>query len=220
MNSSDRHPVLLVHGINDTRAIFQRMAPYLTNLGWSVYDLDLIPSNGEIGLDELGKQVADCVAQTFAPEQPFDLVGFSMGGIVSRYYVQRLGGLNRVGRFITIASPHQGTWTAYALDQLGCIQMRPNSAFLQDLNWEATVLEQLNFTSIWTPFDLMIVPANSSQMPVGKNVQVPVLTHAAMITDPRSLSVVAQALSQPLKLNHQFGQDRNYQKSPQRESNT
>ncbi len=220
MNSSDRHPVLLVHGINDTRAIFQKMAPYLTNLGWSVYDLDLIPSNGEIGLDELGKQVADCVAQTFAPEQPFDLVGFSMGGIVSRYYVQRLGGLNRVGRFITIASPHHGTWTAYALDQLGCIQMRPNSAFLQDLKWEATVLEQLNFTSIWTPFDLMIVPANSSQMPIGQNVQVPVLTHAAMITDPRSLSVVAQALSQPLKLNHQFEQDRNYQKSPQHESNT
>lgn len=220
MNSSDRHPVLLVHGINDTRAIFQRMAPYLTNLGWSVYDLDLIPSNGEIGLDQLGKQVADCVAQTFAPEQPFDLIGFSMGGIVSRYYVQRLGGLNRVGRFITIASPHHGTWTAYALDQLGCIQMRPNSAFLQDLNWDATVFEQLNFTSIWTPFDLMIVPANSSQMPIGQNVQVPVLTHAAMITDPRSLSVVATALAQPLKLNHQFEQDRNYQKLPQRESNT
>jgi len=37
------------------------------------------------------------------------------------------------------------------------------------------MLEQLNFTSIWTPFDLMIVPGNSSQMPV-EDVQVPVLT--------------------------------------------
>jgi len=35
-------------------------------------------------------KVANYVAANFAPEQPFDLVGFSMGGIVSRYYVQRL----------------------------------------------------------------------------------------------------------------------------------
>jgi triacylglycerol lipase len=125
MNFSDRNPVLLVHGINDTRAIFQRMAPYLSDLGWSVYDLDLIPNNGYLGLDQLGKQVADCVAQTFATEQPFDLIGFSMGGIVSRYYVQRLGGIDRVQRLITIASPHNGTWIAYALDRLGSIQMRP-----------------------------------------------------------------------------------------------
>lgn len=219
MNFSDRNPVLLVHGINDTRAIFQRMAPYLSNLGWSVYDLDLIPSNGYLGLDQLGKQVADCVAQTFAPEQSFDLIGFSMGGIVSRYYVQRLGGIDRVQRLITIASPHNGTWTAYALDRLGSIQMRPNSAFLQDLNRDVAMLNQLNFTSIWTPFDLMIVPANSSQMPVGKNVQVPVLTHATMITEPRSLVEVVAALSEPLKQNRQFGHSQNYQKSTGRDGN-
>jgi len=51
----------------------------------------------------LGQQVANYVAATFAPK-PFDLVGFSMGGIVSRYYVQRLGGIDRVQRFITLAS--------------------------------------------------------------------------------------------------------------------
>ncbi len=219
MNFGDRNPVLLVHGINDTRAIFQKMAPYLSDSGWPVYDLDLIPSNGYLGLDQLGKQVADCVAQTFAPEQPFDLIGFSMGGIVSRYYVQRLGGIDRVQRFITIASPHNGTWTAYALDRLGAIQMRPNSAFLQDLNRDVAMLNQLNFTSIWTPFDLMIVPANSSQMPVGKNVQVPVLTHATMITEPRSLVEVVAALSEPLKQNRQFVHSQNYQKSTGRDGN-
>lgn len=221
MNSyKNRNPVLLVHGINDTGAVFHRMAPYLTQRGWSVYDLDLMPSNGDISLDQLGKQVANSIAATFAPEQPFDLVGFSMGGIVSRYYVQCLGGINRVQRLITIASPHHGTWIAYLSERLGCLQMRPDSAFLQQLNQEAAMLEGLNFTSIWTPFDLMIVPANSSQMQVGQNVQVPVLTHAGMITDAMSLEVVVTALSEPLKQNRQFGHSHNYQKSLQHDSNT
>ncbi len=198
-SSDQRNPVLLVHGINDTGAIFHKMAPYLTQMGWSVYDLDLIPSNGELGLDQLAGQVVDYIAATFSPEQPLDLVGFSMGGIVSRYYVQRLGGINRIQRFITLASPHNGTWTAYFRSGLGCIQMTPGSTFLQELNQDAAMLKQLNFTSIWTPFDLMIVPSISSRMPVGQDVQVPVLGHAWMLTDSWSLNAVAAALSEPVK---------------------
>lgn len=205
MNSlNHRNPVLLVHGINDTGAIFHKMAPYLIQSGWSVYDLDLIPSNGELGLDQLARQVVDYIATTFAPEQPLDLVGFSMGGIVSRHYVQRLGGINRVQRFITLASPHNGTWTAYRYNTPGCIQMRPGSAFLQDLNQDAAMLAKLDFTSIWTPFDLMILPSISSKMPVGQDVQVPVLGHAWMVSDPWSLDAVATALSQPIKWERQF----------------
>ena len=224
-----RNPVLLVHGINDTGVIFEKMAPYLTQLGWSVYDLDLIPCNGDLGLDQLGQQVANYVAATFGPEQPFDLIGFSMGGIVSRYYVQRLGGIDRVQRFITLASPHHGTWVAYLSERPGCLQMRPDSPFLQQLNQDTVMLERLNFTSIWTPYDLMIVPANSSQMEVGKDVQVQVLNHAWMLTDPSSLKVVAAALSEPLKRgrevaspleNRQFVHNRNYQKLPQRDGST
>ncbi len=204
MNSlKHRNPVLLVHGMNDTGAIFHKMAPYLTQMGWSVYDLDLIPSNGELGLDILANQVVDYITATFPPEQPLDIVGFSMGGIVSRYYVQRLGGIKRVQRLITLASPNQGTWTAYFRPGSGCLQMRPGSAFLQDLNQDAVMLEQLNFTSIWTPFDLIIVPSISSKMPVGEDVQVPVLGHAWMLTDIWSLDAVAVALSVPLKSERQ-----------------
>lgn len=175
------------------------MIPYLKQRNFTLYDLDLVPNTGGIGLDDLGKQVAHYIEVTFDPEQPIDLVGFSMGGIVSRYYIQKLGGINRVQRFITISSPHHGTWVAFCNQGVGCIQMRPDSAFLQDLNRDVAMLKQLDFTSIWTPYDLMIVPANSSQMPVGRNVIVPVLTHAWMLTDIRSLASVAEALATPLQ---------------------
>lgn len=192
------NPVVLVHGIFDTGRVFNKMISYLTQRGWSVYDLDLIPNTGHASLDSLAQQVANFVDTTFAPEQPIDLVGFSMGGIVSRYYVQRLGGINRVQRFVTISSPHHGTWVAYCNPGFGCLQMRPESAFLQDLNQDVEMLSQINFTSIWTPYDLMIIPANSSQVPVGREVIVPAMTHAWMLTDVRSLSAVTEALTQPV----------------------
>ena len=198
-NATKSNPVLLIHGINDTGAVFHKMAPYLAALGRQVYDLSLTPNNGNVGLDNLAEQVAAYIDKTFAPEQPLDLVGFSMGGIVSRYYVQRLGGIERVQSFITISSPHQGTTAAYLSQRPGCIQMRPDSAFLKDLNQDVAMLNQLNFTSIWTPFDLIIVPARSSQLPVGREIMVPVPAHPWMLTDSRSIKSVVEALSDPLK---------------------
>ncbi|WP_044290751.1 triacylglycerol lipase [Rivularia sp. PCC 7116] len=193
-----RNPVLLVHGIWDTGKVFRKMISFLNEAGWKVYDLDLTPNDGRKGLDELALQVADKVEATFGEEQPFDLLGFSMGGIVSRYYVQRLGGINRVQRFIALSAPSHGTLTGYFNQGLGCVQMRPNSSLIRDLNSDADMLSQINFTSIWTPYDMMIVPADSSKMPVGDNLTVPVLVHAWMLVDKRSLSAIATALSAPV----------------------
>ncbi len=196
---NNRNPVLLVHGIIRTSAVFRTMSAYLTQQGWSVHSFNLTPNNATLGLDQLATQVADYVDKTFAPEQPFDLVGLSMGGLVTRYYVQRLGGIDRVQRFITISAPHQGTRMAYLLPRPACVQMRPGSPFLEDLNKDASMLERLNFTSLWTPWDFIIVPACSSQMPVGREVKVSVFAHAFMVRDARCLQAVESALLEPIK---------------------
>lgn len=193
-----RNPVLLIHGLSDTTVVFRQMTNYLTRLGWSVHSFNLTPNNGNLCLDKLAVQVADYVAQNFAPKQPLDIIGFSMGGMVSRYYIQRLGGIERVQRFISISAPNNGTLAGYLSQRPGCIQMRPDSEFVKDLNQDCTMLKRLNFTVIWTPFDLMIVPANSSQMPVGKEVRVPVNLHSWMLWDRRVHQAVAAALSEPI----------------------
>jgi triacylglycerol lipase len=80
--------------------------------------------------------------------------------------------------------------------------MRPKSPFLEDLNRDAVqMLGRVNFTSIWTPYDSMIIPAKSSQMPVGKEVVLPVLIHRWMVSDRRCLQVIADTLSEPLRVN-------------------
>ncbi|MEG3846390.1 triacylglycerol lipase [Microcoleus sp. herbarium19] len=200
MNSSlDRNPVILIHGIWDTKTIFNKMSARLTELGWCVHSLNLTPNDGSLGLDSLAQQLADYISQTFHPQQSIDIVGYSMGGLVSRYYVQRLGGINRVQRFITISSPHSGTLTAYCLPLPGYLDMRPGSNFLQDLNRDVATLKQINFTSMWTPFDMMILPSHSSQMPVGKEVKLKVLLHRQMVTDTQSINALVEELKAPIK---------------------
>jgi triacylglycerol lipase len=206
-----RNPLLLVHGLTDTRHKMRKIASHLRGLGWEVYDIDLKPNNGDAKLEVLAQQVADLVERTFDPHQQIDMLGFSMGGLVSRYYIQRLGGItrksarltpqqqHRVQRLITIASPHNGTISAYFSLRPGCVQMRPESEFILDLNRDVDSLNQLNFTSLWTPFDLMILPPSSSQLGIGTELMLPVLAHPLMVFDRRCLDAIAHALAQPVK---------------------
>lgn len=170
------------------------MANWLQKCGFRPLALDLIPSDGTIGLDGLAAQIGTFANQRLSPDEPFDLVGFSMGGLVSRYYVQRLGGMARARRLITISTPHRGTYSAYALGNEGSRQMRPGSAFLKGLNRDAALLERVRFASIWTPLDLMIIPASSSRLGVGEEFRIPVLVHPWMLRSRRSLELVANLL--------------------------
>lgn len=197
--AEDHHPVLLVHGIWKTHTTFRRMARYLTERGFTVHGIDLTPNDGRAGIDELAAQLAAFIEATFPAGSPLDLVGFSMGGLVSRYYVQRLGGLARVRRFITISAPHHGTLWARLRTLPGYLHMRPDSALLHELNSDVASLMGLDFTSIWTPLDLMISPPVSSRLPVGEEVLVAAPLHALMLEDPRSFRALAAALSAPLR---------------------
>ena len=135
------------------------------------------------------------VRERLADGEAFDIVGFSMGAMIARYYVQRLEGLARVRRFVTIAAPHHGTWTAYLRNNPGARDMRPGSPFLQDLNRNAESLSGLSFTSIWTPLDLMIVPSSSSRLSVGRSIPVLSLAHPLMVRDGRVLRLVESILT-------------------------
>ena len=191
----------------DTRTKMRTISKYLRELGWQVWDIDLTPNNGDSRLEILAQQVADFVERTFGPEQSLaeplckriDLLGFSMGGLVTRYYLQRLGGLARVQRYISISAPNHGTIAAYFSLRPGCIQMRPDSDFMTDLNRDVDRLNSLNFTSIWTPFDLIILPPTSSQLGIGTDISIPVVAHPLMVSDKRTLHAISTALSQPVR---------------------
>jgi triacylglycerol lipase len=171
------------------------MKAYLERGGLSVHGLNLVPNDGEAALAELAQQLGNHIQTTFMTGDAIDLIGFSMGGLVSRYYVQRLGGTHRVRKFVTIGTPHRGTWTAFLRANAGARNMRPGSTFLQDLNRDVEMLDGVSFASIWTPLDLMIVPANSSRVPVGRSIQVRTLAHPLLVRDPQVLHLVLSILT-------------------------
>lgn len=194
--TDNKVPLLLIHGIDDTAKVFDKMTAYLRDCGWSdIHALDLIPNNGDLGLETLALQIKAYINLYLSSVPKIDVVGFSMGGIISRYYIQRLGGVEKVRNFITLSSPHNGTWIGYFRYNLGARQMRPHSTFLQALNQSLEDLQRINFVSVWTPYDLMIVPSHSSYLPVGTMIQIPVLAHPYMLTSELSLSTVAQVLA-------------------------
>lgn len=192
------NPVVLVPGYRDNASVFARFVEYLHGQRFHTFPISLFPSDGRVPLEILACQVAEYVEKSFAADQPLDFVGFSMGGVVLRYYLQRMGGLARAQRFVTLGTPHRGTWVAYGSNRPGVRQMRPGSAFLQNLDEDVDRLETISFTSIWTPLDLTILPAHSSAIPVGRHEPVGIPYHRALVTHRRSLERVAHALRAPV----------------------
>lgn len=191
-----KHTLVLVHGIFDTGKIFTPMARYFAKRGLHTHAPNLRPSSGALGLETLARQLKRSIDIHTGPEDTLDLVGFSMGGLISRYYLQRLGGLERVRRFIAISVPQHGSKWAWFLPNQGCRQMRPGSTFLQELNRDIASLARIDLLTLWTPLDLMIIPPVSSVIPVGRECKVPVLLHDWMIKDTRVLEAMADFLLQ------------------------
>jgi triacylglycerol lipase len=199
MKSLKDNPVLLIPGFYSDVSSFDKLSNYLTKLKRQIHILDLMPNTGELELEYLSQQAANFINKTFDVEESLDIVGFSMGGIISRYYIQKLGGKNRIQRLITVAAPHYGTWAAFLCNRPACIQLRPGSKFLQKLNSDIADLEYINCTSIWSPFDFIVFPADNSKLPIGRNINVPVYHHASIVEDNRVFQEIDAALKQPLK---------------------
>lgn len=197
-NTSDRHPVLLIPGLNDTGTIFHNMSAQLQDRGWDVHIVEVFPSNGTLGIDKLAIQVAEYVKKRFNPDRSLDVVGLSMGGIIGRYYIQKMGGIERVKRYISLSSPHQGTYLAYLSQNPAAIQMRPDSTLLKELNSDRRWLAELDVTSIWTPWDLMIIPASSSRLPVAQEEVLNVSFHGFMASNAGVIAAVMRSLSRQI----------------------
>ena len=200
MNARSQPPVLLVHGLWDSRARIEPLAQGLRERGIErVHGFDLRPSDGRAPIAELARQVAeqaDALRREAGAVQ-IDVIGFSMGALASRYYLQRGGGHEHVRRFISISGPHAGTWTAFALPHAGIREMRPRSQLLRELDADPDPFGAVEVHCIYTALDLMILPATSSVLRAAHSVhRLRVPLHRWMILHPDVLDLVACTLNQ------------------------
>lgn len=191
-------PVLLVHGIWDSTARMSALVQGLRARGVEhVRAFDLKPNDGRAPIAKLAEQV-HAEAEKLSAQHPgaqLDLVGFSMGALVSRYYLQRLAGSARVRRFVSVSGPHAGTLAAHALPLPGARDMRPGSALLRDLEADVDPFGAVEVHCLYTPFDAMIVPAKSAVLRQAKSVRTLAMPlHRMMITHATAIDAIASAL--------------------------
>lgn len=187
-------PVVLVHGIDGSSRDMARLARALRAAGRSVHAVDLEPSDGSARLEDLSAQLADFILAELPGTGRIDLVGYSMGGIVARHYLQERGGHERVRCFVTISSPHHGTLTAWLRRGEGACQMRLGSAFLQQLAAPESAANLPPTISFQTMTDLIIVPFTSSTLAGAENVRLIGWGHFTGILEPHALRRIVAAL--------------------------
>jgi triacylglycerol lipase len=187
--------VVLVHGIFDTGSKFKSLQPYLEARGHTCLAPSLTPNDGRDGLPALAQQLKHRIDAAFGPDAPFALVGFSMGGLVSRWYLQELNGHARVDRFAAISAPMQGTIWAYGYPGEGAMQMRPRSDFLARLGATVHRLDRMELLAYWTPFDAVIIPQDSADWQLADSRRIPALCHPCMLWHPELMADLAERLA-------------------------
>ncbi len=141
-------PVVLVHGLASnaaTWAEYTKQDGYLATIGLRGFAVGDGQAEGEMftgdpsqplkqtktiaqNAEELARYIAGVKRATGA--QMVDLVAHSMGGLISRYYIDRLMGDRDVGQLIMLGSPHGGTNCASLPASLGfylpaTLELRP-----------------------------------------------------------------------------------------------
>lgn len=190
---------ILIPGIFDRGKSMLRMQGALHKAGFTARTIHLKTNSGWYGMEPMAEQLCELVEELAGEGETCALVGFSMGGIVARYYLQRLGGAEKVHKFIALSSPHFGSLWAHLLPYKGGRQLRIGSEFLGNLNKDAAGLEGAAPVSIWTPYDTTIVPHTSSRLPIGDTYQVPVSLHRWVPQNPAVIDIVIAELTRALE---------------------
>jgi len=186
-------PILLVHGLVDNRSIFALLRRHLRRRGFGrVWTLNyrIWTNDLRTAARQLGASI-DAVCEQTGYER-IHVIGHSMGGLVARYYVQRLDGDARVHTLVTLGTPHEGTRAARLLPLGVCQQLAPGSEVVAELA-EPAVGCQTRLVSFW------ISPKQSARLDhpdlTARNILVRGVGHMSLPIDRRIVREITATLA-------------------------
>lgn len=195
-------PVVLLHGFIDNRSVFVVLRRALTRHGHRHLEaLNYSPLTRDIptAAELLGRHVEDICERT--GHSRVDIVGHSLGGLIARYYVQRLGGDRRVRTLVTLGTPHGGTAVARGAGVHPIVrQMRGGSSVIEELRAPAPGC-RTRFVSFWSELDQVMVPVGTARVDHpdldAVNVRVTGIGHLALPVHPTVAAAIREALEAP-----------------------
>lgn len=152
----------------------------------------------------LGRHVEEVCARTGHGQ--VDVIGHSLGGLIARYYVQRLGGDARVHTLVTLGTPHSGTRIAPLLSAHPLVrQMCPDSEVITELRQPAPDCHT-RFIAFWSDVDQLMIPAETARIDhpdvISQNIRVNGIGHLALAVHSSVAVRIREALDAPDEAPH------------------
>ncbi len=192
-------PILLVHGLVDNRSVFTLLRRTLRRRGFGqVLSVNYSPFTQDVrtAAARLARLVEKTCEET--GYERVHVVGHSLGGVVARYYVQRMGGDARVHTLCTLGSPHAGTYAAHLLPSRLVRQLRPGSELMTELAAPAPGC-RTRFVAFWSDLDQLIVPKRAARIEhadlAARNVLLRGVGHMSLPIDGRVVHEIATLLA-------------------------
>jgi triacylglycerol lipase len=179
-------PVVFVHGFGGSGSNFDSLEAHLRANGWTsgqLFEFNYNTSqSNRTSASQLRTFVNNVRSQTGASE--VDLVNHSMGGLVTRWYVQMLGGNETLDDVVSLAGANHGTTSANAcLFLISCLEMRPGSIFLDDLAEDGDETpDPARYATFYSPCDGVINPYTSTLLSGAQNTNVGCVSHLAILS--------------------------------------
>jgi triacylglycerol lipase len=194
-------PILLVHGFIENYAIFTVMERALRRRGFQMltaYDYGLLTHSIPRAAIRLGETIEKLA--TWSGYERIHVIGHSLGGLITRYYVQRLGGDSRVHTLVTLGTPHQGTRLARAAPLLPLArQLTPSSSIIRELAGPVPGC-RTRFIAFHSNIDPVIVPSTNARLEHPdlnvRNIAVRGVGHLSLPRNGRIAFTIAEVLRQ------------------------
>jgi len=183
----------LIHGLWNTSSIFSSITPKLDNIGIEYFAPTLEHSCGMTSILDLTNKLNELILEKYGLEKEIDILGFSMGGIIGRYWLQKFNGYKRTRKLISIGSPHKGTLMAQLVPQYpfrGISEMKINSKFLRELADNDFFLEDIECINFFTYWDLMVFPGWWTNLNFGKKISVKVYKHRNLVRNKSAVDKI------------------------------
>ena len=193
----NKRPKILIHGLWDTAKIFNSISKKLDAYEIEYFTPTLIHDFGMISIIDLSEYLNELIIKKYGSKEEIDIVGFSMGGLIVRYWINKFNGYERTKKFISIGSPQKGTFTAQLIPSFplkGISEMKIGSFFLTELSRYDYLLKDIECISFFTKWDLMVMPGWKAYLPFGKKYSLNVFKHKNLVKSPEAMNLIIQKI--------------------------
>ncbi len=198
----ERPVVLLVPGAFGQNYVYWNVVQYrLERDGFHVYNLNF-PRFTLSDVTASANMLAEKIDEIRAIEggRRIALLGHSMGGIISRYYMKHLNDGDRIDSLVCFGTPHHGTYSALpGLPLKGARQVLPGSDFLKDLNADVDHVGGPPFLNVWSRTDVIVIPQRSAVLPMAgvENRAITLGGHWGLLVAPRAYTWAREWFATP-----------------------